>query len=112
MTRIRHTKYDIKKIGNLIMQRMIGVGMAQLIKEPTHHGIHQSSLIDLMFVNVPDKMANIKNLKTGGDHDLIQSTRRSKCRRRKVLITKRSWMIADASKLRWDMFNKVKTGTG
>jgi hypothetical protein len=49
MLRINETGYDSRKIENLIMTRMVRAGMAQLVTEMTHYGIHGDSLIDLIF---------------------------------------------------------------
>jgi hypothetical protein len=42
MLRIKVKGYDRRKIGSLIMTRMVRAGMAQLVTETTHHGDNSS----------------------------------------------------------------------
>ena len=49
------------------------------------------SLIELIFPNIALKVAAVRHIPTGGNHDLIDVIRRSKYIRKKAIIQKRSW---------------------
>ena len=56
---------------------MTQVGMGKLVKRATHHRAGKESTIDLIFTNIALKVSTIRHLQTGGDHDIIDITRRS-----------------------------------
>ena len=96
--------------------RMMKAGMGQIVTRTTHHREDGDSIIDLIFTNISMKVSAVKHTTMGGDHDLLEITRRSKYIRKKATIQKRSWkefteerMREEAKKQKWDMFDKVRT---
>ena len=56
---------------------LIGHGMVQIIKGPTHRFNGHESTIDLIFTNEPGKISEIGQIATGSGHDCVWMLRES-----------------------------------
>ena len=86
-----------------------------MVKRPKHNRGEQTSMIDLIFTNIPQKVSSVRHIITGGAHNLIDVMRISKYIRKRAIIQTRSWkkykdkkMKEEASKQKWNMFDNVE----
>ena len=77
LSRKDDNSYTRKNIAKMAHQEIIGRGMLQIIKGPTHRFQGRESTIDLIFTNEPRKVAEFGQIATGTEHDCVWMRRES-----------------------------------